>query len=156
MNPTDLLQQLHDIQTPPEPDWWPPAIGWWLLALLTLILLGWLTFTLWKGWRRWRWRQRQSKQLHALCTNCPAPQLASEVSVLLRRLALTHFPPEQVAGLHGEDWLRFLDSSAATDQFSRGPGRALLTAPYQNPDSTQTDWPQTLPQLAERWIKRNL
>ena len=32
MNPLD---QLKDIYIPPEVDAWPPAYGWWLIAILT-------------------------------------------------------------------------------------------------------------------------
>ena len=154
MNPSELLKQLRDLQTPPEPGWWPPAIGWWLFAIITLVVLGWLLVTIGSAWRRWRQRQRQLHRLRELCLNCPTAQLAAELSILLRRLALSRFPREQVAGLYGEDWLRFLNRSAATDQFTHGPGRALLTAPYQ-PTVKQTDGCQTLPRLAERWIRLN-
>jgi len=155
MNPTELLQQLRDIQTPPTPDRWPPAFGWWLLALLGLAALVWLGIQMWTAWRRWQRRQRQLRQLRQLFQACPAAQLSTELSILLRRLALTRFPREQVAGLHGEDWLRFLDKSSATDQFSQGAGRILLSAPYRQPTAANNERRQRLQRLAERWIKRN-
>ena len=36
-----------------------------------------------------------------------------------------------MAGLTGERWLEFLDKSGDTDQFTCGPGRLLITAPYE-------------------------
>ena len=32
----DPLAQLRDIRLPVEPDWWPLAFGWWIVAALTL------------------------------------------------------------------------------------------------------------------------
>ena len=55
-----------------------------------------------------------------------------ELSILMRRIAITRFPRNSVAGLSGEDWLQFLDQSGNTDQFTTGPGRALVSAPYSD------------------------
>ena len=33
----DPLAQLRDIRLPIEPDWWPLAFGWWIIAALTLV-----------------------------------------------------------------------------------------------------------------------
>ena len=50
----DLLQQLRDIHLPVEPGWWPPAIGWWLLALMLAAAVAWLAWRLAARWRRFR------------------------------------------------------------------------------------------------------
>jgi hypothetical protein len=42
---------LRDIHLPAAISWWPPAPGWWLLAIA--LTLGPLSVGLW-----WRWRQR--------------------------------------------------------------------------------------------------
>ena len=37
MDSEELLAQLADIHLPAEISFWPPAFGWWILALLLLI-----------------------------------------------------------------------------------------------------------------------
>lgn len=152
----DLLNALRDIREPAAPGFWPPAVGWWVLAallLIGLILLGWL------AWRRSQ-RQRPIRQAleeleswrnHA--ANDHDTEAASELSALLKRAALTRYPRSSVARLTGDAWLAFLDDSGDTDRFSRGAGRALGDLRYA---PTLTFEPDALAALARVWLERHL
>ena len=48
MAPEELLQGLRDIQLPESVPFWPPAPGWWLLALLLAASLSCGFFTLYR------------------------------------------------------------------------------------------------------------
>lgn len=147
--------QLRDIHLPQAPDFWPPAPGWWLAAAVVLALLAWLGLT---GWRRLRLQRRRRRLLQSLeqldRTLGPEqdPRFASEVSILLRRLALTRYPRQQVAGLTGEAWLRFLDRHGGDGGFTTGPGRVLADAPYAPQPRIDRE---ALRRLAEKWILNN-
>ena len=39
MDSEELLAQLADIHLPEPVSYWPPAIGWWILAAIFLVLL---------------------------------------------------------------------------------------------------------------------
>jgi len=147
------LAQLRAYHLPEPVSWWPPAPGWWLLGLLILTALG-ITLWLLLRWRRRgaarRSALRELKTLQAADTDAAA--LVQALSRLLRRFALARFPREQVAGLTGEKWLQFLDRHAPDQAFTRGPGRALVEAPYRPPAEIPT---AELTTLVERWIKAN-
>ena len=156
MNPTGApTLQLRDIHVPPAPDFWPPAPGWWLAGALLLALLIWAGVLL---WRRYRIQRRRRIILRALTELSPhyGPDqdaaFASEVSVLLRRLALKRFPRDEMAALTGEAWLRFLDQHGGDGRFRQGPGAVLAEAPYAPNRPVDRE---ALGNLAERWILRN-
>ncbi len=155
MNP-DPLAQLRGYHLPEPVSWWPPAPGWWLLALLLSVAIG-ATLWLLLAYRRSNAARRTARrELQALKSTHAAggddATLIRGLSRLLRRFALTRFPREQVAGLTGEAWLRFLDRYAADRAFTQGVGRALVEAPYR-PD---TPLPASeLTALIERWIGGN-
>lgn len=151
MNDPDPLADLRDIHLPDSIPWWPPAVGWWvLLALgLGLCVVGW-----WLIRRRRRSARRAAlKELKVLRHAYREGEraLAPQLSSLLRRYALTLFTRERVAGLTGQAWLEFLDRTARMRQFSRGPGNALVSAPYSGQATGDTD---ELLALAEQWITR--
>ncbi len=156
MNP-DALAGLKEIHLPPPVGWWPPAPGWWLLGLLAL-LLAWGSFRWVKRRRRRGALGREAKaELAALQQRYretgDAKALAEGLSRLLRRVALSCFPAERVAGLTGEAWLRFLDEALgeADRPFEKGAGRALIEAPYRPGMELEAD---SLLELAARWIGR--
>jgi len=123
----DPLAALRPLHTPAPVGWWPPAPGWWVLGATVLVILG----LAWWQRRRTALRRAALNELHRLERSAPDDtRLLIGVNRLLRRVALSCFPREQVAGLSGAAWLRFLDAQARVTGFSHGPGQVLATAPY--------------------------
>jgi hypothetical protein len=153
----DPLAQLRDYHLPEPVSWWPPAPGWWLLALIALLALVWLALFLRRHLQLRAARRlalRELKALEQAFEHKPdATTLLRELSRLLRRFALARFPREQVAGLSGADWLAFLDRQHPGLGFLDGPGRRLLDAPYR-PAAAAEDLPELIG-LVRRWIARN-
>lgn len=136
---SDPLAELRGYHPPDPVSWWPPAPGWWLLALLIVGLLIWVTVWALGARRRRRLARAAPRaaldELAALraahARDGDAAAFACGLSRLLRRFALARYPRRAVAGLSGEDWLAFLDAHGGGGRFQAGPGRALLTAPYR-------------------------
>ena len=159
MTPAPDALPLRDIHLPAAVGWWPPAPGWWGLAVLCLLLI--LTILIWNKVRR---RGRLKKQCLTLLRQLTErfkhkgdeQQLIADLSILLRRVAISAYPRQKVAALTGNEWLRFLDKTLTDDGtgkvFSEGAGRVLLEAPY-NPDC-RVDC-NALTGLIRQWISRN-
>lgn len=143
------LNQLRDIHMPAPVSWWPPAPGWWaLLALLPITVA--LAYAIHVHRRRNRWRGGALTELARLRDE-PPERLLRELSVLLRRVAISRFPRHEVAALTGEDWLAFLDRTLGDGMpFRSGAGRVLLSGPYAR--NAEVDAASLLA-LCERWIK---
>ncbi|MBF0427335.1 MAG: DUF4381 domain-containing protein [Magnetococcales bacterium] len=147
---------LRDIHLPDPLSWWPPALGWWIVAMIpTLLLLVWWLYRHWL--KRHRIRKAALLELNQLAQTFAlhqdVPQFTSELSALLRRVCLMRHPRSQVASLAGEAWLQFLDQGLPSPSFSKGPGRVLITAPFQRHSAVNVNdliavcrqWLQALP-----------
>lgn len=152
----DALAGLRGYHFPEPVSWWPPAPGWWLLATVLLLAAIALVWALLRRRRRRAALRAALAELDQLTGTQPGPdpaEFARRLSRLLRRYALARFPRREVAGLAGEDWLRFLDAHGGDQAFTRGPGRLLREAPYR-PAGEIPASPQ-LAALARTWILRN-
>lgn len=161
MEAEDLLSQLADIHLPAGVSLWPPAPGWWLLAMLLLGLLAQLARAQFRNWQR---RQRLAHALAELARagdrwfraaatqrNEAGLQLLQDINSLLKRVALVHFPASDVASLSGQAWLHFLDTHGAAQGFTTGPGRVLGDGEYRRVFEADAD---ALLALARQWITR--
>lgn len=154
MNPIPTGQELplRDIHAPPVPDLWPPAPGWWLLLVLSLALLGWAVRWLYRRYRFLRRRRRILDELTGLSARDASPDLAADVSALLKRVALARYPRAEVAPLTGQVWLEFLDRNGGRGRFATGPGKVLAQGPYAPAQSFDVE---ALLVLARDWIGKN-
>lgn len=151
MQPTQL--PLKDIHLPEAIGWWPPAIGWWILAVLIILLIIFLSW-LYKRLKR-KTALKTAKKLLAEIQQDPVQdnlQKLRELSALARRVAISISPRAEAAGLTGNEWLTFLDSSMKGTPFSEGIGQLLADAPYRNTAPTDTQILQLI-SLCEDWLK---
>ncbi len=150
MEPTQL--PLRDIHLPPEISWWPPAIGWWLL-MLTIPLAIWFCYWLYKLITKKTAIKSAKKQLLQLKQNQQldnAKKLA-QLSMLIRRVAISTANRNECAGLIGQQWLEFLDGSIQGKPFSQGVGKLLGEAVYSNSQPNEQELSQLL-SLCETWL----
>jgi len=137
----DWLSQLAPARAPAPPSWWPPAVGWWLLAVLIFVLLAtsiqWWRFS--RSARRRRLRRAAIAELARIRALDAADQAAA-IQRLMRRYALTTYGATAVAKLSGDAWLRFVQTHGGAG-FNGADGRAFLAAAFGKADSApETDW----------------
>ena len=130
---------LRDLHLPEAIGWWPLAPAWWVLIAIALFALGFLL----RAWMRARAhsaaRRYALRQLDVIVQQYDehkdAIAFGASLSELLRRTMLAYAPRQEVAGLSGDEWLRWLDKGLAQPVFSSGPGRQILELPYRNPNA---------------------
>ena len=167
--PADISAQLaglRDIRLPGAVSWWPLAPGWWALTLIIL------TFSL-LAFVIYRKRQRSLKcaAIRELTTLADKygkeenlAQLASEVGVLIRRVALELPEGRRYANVHGTDWIDYLVELPGGMQHSIA--QYLAIAPYaelsavsaslaNDPASGEKISRKAIITEADTWIRRH-
>jgi hypothetical protein len=151
--PIEGLENLKDIIEPEAISGWPPAIGWWLLAVLIPLLIGFM-YWLYKFLTRKTAIKTAKKALAAIKQDTGKDNLKKlgEISILIRRIAISLAPGSEAAGLTGNAWLNYLDGSVKGKPFSEGVGRYLVDAPYRREAPAGLDIAQLIG-LCEDWLK---
>ncbi|VAW66238.1 hypothetical protein MNBD_GAMMA09-3465 [hydrothermal vent metagenome] len=149
---------LHDIHLPAAVSSWPPAIGWWLLPLIAL-LLGLVIYKLIQLKKQYKpapdYKKialQEIKTLEKEFKNNPASiELLRSISSLLRRIALSYLPRQSIASLTGEQWVEQLNRLAGETVFTPELATLLVNAPYQaNAQFNQNELLDT----CKQWIKQ--
>lgn len=144
--PTNLADLMAELIPPPEPDpisLVPQTLGWPVAVVLLLAL------TVFLALRMIRARRAEAYRRAALIALDAAGTEPGNVAKVLRQTALTAFPRDRVASLHGQDWLDFLAETGGQESFRGEQGQALITLPYSN--SSQLS--QATLSLARDWIR---
>lgn len=153
MQTPDPLAGLKDIHLPEPISWWPPAPGWWFLTIIVMLAVGFGSFFLWQRIKKNRYRKEGLKKLDNIFLKVHEMEkkvFLQEISKIMRRVAIQSYGREKVSSLTGGKWLKFLDETGATSQFSEGEGIAFGTALYQADCKIDEGKIYT---LARKWIK---
>lgn len=106
MNPLDNLKDIH---APSTIGMWPPAYGWWMLALLILVGIVFTSIWAFKSYKI-RAAKRQALQELALI-NDQDKNAVAQLNQLLKRAAICYFTGINVHQMYGEVWIKFLRTS---------------------------------------------
>ncbi|MFQ3225926.1 MAG: hypothetical protein ACI8Z5_002195 [Lentimonas sp.] len=131
------LSNLQDIVLPAAPSFWPPSSGFWILVVLILMLLIAITWFITQA------RQRNAYRRAGL-TLLESANTVYEINVVLKRVALAVFPREQVAALHGENWIHFMQSTCSGEQF-----------PTLSQSAEATPATESIRASARTWIRKH-
>ncbi|MEE9445967.1 MAG: DUF4381 domain-containing protein [Cocleimonas sp.] len=151
---------LKDIHLAGSPDFWPPAIGWWILLSIILLALSALFLSVRSKLRQQAKLKKQREKLMAKLkmyedklTQNPSNKTIADMNTLLRQLAVNYYPRSKISSLTGCDWLKFLDQSGNTRGFTKGAGRILIEAPYQSGDPENLNLDEFI-SLIRKWVHR--
>lgn len=154
MDKTTSLAQLKDIHLPPPIGLWPLAPGWYVIMVLVILLFGVSLYLIYRKHQHAKAKkhalfllvqyQKQYEQEHNV------PETSARISELLRRVALVYYPRNEVASLHGKDWLLFLNKTSKGVDFILVKD-LLLEAPFKTNETLDLN---PLFKAARRWIQQ--
>ena len=133
MNPQDPLSQLRDIHLPETGGLWPPAPGWWVLAILLVAVLAALVWLFLRRRKRNRWLRSARAELISLERSASAtPSWFAQLNTLLKQAARKRYPDRHPEALTGDAWVEFLLQTAPKDQTaSRLVAEALVHSAWR-------------------------
>ena len=152
MNDLEQLP-LKDIHLPDPVSWWPLAAGWWLVVLVCILMAGGIWW-----WLRTNVPKRRIRKLRDLArselTRLEAEyavsndtcKLLQDVSILIRRMALSISPRRQVAGLCGQEWAHWLQCHGLDERSLE----LLLKGPYTRVATSDV---LTLTRQCRQWLR---
>lgn len=147
MDNSATLNQLKNVHLPDSISIFPLAIGWYIIITIVIILIIFACIKL-----KQKKYNNQVKQIYALLAKIEADKTnrqLSEVSILIKRVAIMKFPKLNVHTMFGEKWLNFLDEVGKTNNFTNGDGRYLLDI-YQN---KPIENPEQFFVVVRQWLK---
>lgn len=140
---TEPQLALADIQEPVLNTFWPLAPGWWMLALLLLVLLAYGFRFFWKQWQKALPLRQAKAELRLI----KEPKQSAELNELLKRLLRCYKPRHAVLSAPVQQWQDFLQQ-----QLPQQPLPDLQSLLYKS-EPLQDDF-AAYRQFATKWLHK--
>jgi hypothetical protein len=164
---------LADIHLPASISAWPPAIGWWLLVLLSIAIIVGIFYGCKRHQQKWGYRraalallnqhyqtwqaQPSQNESNESTTATESGQSSSiKMMAVLKRTVLTAYGDDK-ATLFGQAWVDFINHQTKQDLFSDELAEWMINQQYQRVSANQQDNVDitTLYRACEKWIKQH-
>lgn len=163
----NLLEQLQPLIAPAPIHWWPPAPGWWLMAILVPGVI----WIIWKSVQRWQNKRRPAAAVAALdpirqaaldemarlakpYDGADAGPWLQQINALLKRLCRERYPDQQSHTLSSRAWLAFLDSRCPAAGLTRW--MILVEGAYRPHCHLDDKAIDSLDQAVSIWIRKHV
>lgn len=138
------LQQLRDVHAPLAPEWWPPAPGWWLLAIAIVATLFFIGRLLWRAHKARRPVRSAQAMIKALRDShdqgrIDSLQYINESNEVLKRLLVNALGIRHLGATSDEQWLNALDTISNSREFSVGCGKIFGTQRFSPRASAEVE-----------------
>jgi len=159
MDSEELLAQLADIHLPEAVSYWPPAPGWWVLALLLLLAAGFLILKVMRSLRQQKICRYALAELercfneYSQTTDTDTDELKlryiNQFNTVIRRVALVHFPQANVASLAGAAWVDFIQEKGNSSLMTEEMVAALKYGRFQTKCDVDVD---AMQEFGQQWV----
>lgn len=148
----DPLSQLRDIHLPQTGGFWPPAPGWWVLAVVLILAVAALAWLARRHHRRNRWLRLAKAELASLeRTASKEPQWFTQLNRLLKRVARERYPEEHPEAQSGEQWAACLLRHLSDSRIAQQPVVEALVNSACQPEPTAE--PAQALDFARAWLE---
>ena len=154
MSPEELLSQLKGIHEPAAIGNWPPAPGWWLLSISTLLFIIFIIYMCNRYIKNNAWKKEAIKHLNTIDSN----NTLHAINTLIKKIAIYKLNDPSITSLSGEPWehflTTFLNTSKTPHLFSSEQLNMLAQGQYQKNTSANSPENSTaLIKALQQWIK---
>jgi len=141
VNSEALASRLHDIRGLDDVGFWPPAPGWWLVIASVVLVAVLIRIVrryplVWRPSLRLRWNRDAARKLYSLRARIDhgdPKEIATELSELIRRIAIARCGRSQCAGLSGTQWLDWMSDHDPLNYDWHKHGGLLMDLTYAPP-----------------------
>jgi len=154
VSPEELLSQLKGIHEPAAIGSWPPAPGWWILCISTILVITFIVYTCRRHIKNNRWKKEAIKRLNNIDSN----NSLHAINSIIKKIAIYKVNDPSITSLSGESWEHFLkaflNTTETPDLFSREQLTMLAQGQYQKSSSANSPENSTaLIKALQQWIK---
>lgn len=154
---------IADIHLPGTVSAWPPAIGWWLLALLLIALFIGASMVIKRYRKKWGYRNAALRLLEQQTKTYSEGEITPSATSaytqallgLLKRTAVTAYPQHNIAALFGQDWINALNQQTKKPYFNSTLATFLVNQQYQASKAYNEDTVSALNKACKAWIKHH-
>jgi hypothetical protein len=151
------LKGFQEISNPETVHWFPLATGWYVVAAVAAIFLGWKLFLAAKRYIADAYRRNALRQLQRINADFDSGDLSrrqylQQLRQLLKATTLVIYQRHKVASLSGQQWAQFLNQKTDNDYFDKDILALLENPTYRRQYEADTDSLKRFSQCVARWL----